>query len=95
VHQDGTAGQRRKRQERCGIGEVRLDVAVDRADRTGRHGPAVGVGVVHVDAVLAEHCDGHLQVRQRRDRLAVMAYVDPALEPWSGQEQSGDELRGS
>ena len=39
-----------------------------------------GLGVVDLDAVLAQHRDGHLDVRQRRHRLAVVAHVDALVE---------------
>ena len=42
----------------------------------GRDRPAVGLGVVDLDAVLAQHRDGHVDVGQRGHRLAVVADVD-------------------
>ena len=60
------AGGRGQRQERRGVGQVGLDRVVDRADRPGRDPPAAGLGVVDLDAVLAQHRDGHVDVGQRR-----------------------------
>ena len=94
---DGDASRpsrRGQRQEGRGVGEVGLDDVVERRDRPGRDGPAVGVGVVDLDAVRAQHRDGHLDVGERGHRLAVVADVDAVLVAGAGQQQRRDELRG-
>ena len=53
-----------------------------------------GVAVVDLDAVLAQHRDGHVDVGERGHRLAVVAYVDPVVVARPGQQQRRDELRG-
>ena len=92
---DGDAAARRRgqRQERRGVGEVGLDRLVEGRDRPGRDGPAVGVGVVDVDAAGAEHRDRHLDVGERGHRLAVVADVDAGVVARAGQQQRRDELR--
>ena len=93
AHDHLAAAHRGQREERRGVRQVRLDGAVERADRAGRDRPPVGVGVVDLDAVLAQHRHRHLDVGERRDRLAVVAYVDAVLVAGPGQQQRGDELR--
>ena len=67
------AGRRGQRQERRGVGQVRLDHVVDGVGRPGSDPPPVRLGVVDLDAVLAQHRDGHVDVGLRRHRLAVVA----------------------
>ena len=86
-----TAGQR-QHQERGGVRQVGLDGDVSSRDRARQHPPPVRVGVVDLDASRAQAGDGHLDVRQGRHRLAVVAYVDALVEARRGEEQRGDEL---
>ena len=86
-----TTGQG-QHQEGGGVGQVRLDGHVARCDRTGGDPPAVGVAVVDLDAACAQTRHRHLDVRQRRHRLAVVADVDTLVEPRGGEQQGGHEL---
>ncbi len=58
----------------------------------GQDPPAVDVGVVDVDAAQPQLLDGHVDVRERRDRLALVADVDALVVPGAGEQQRGDEL---
>ena len=91
---DRAAGHRGQRQERRGVGQVRLDEVVDRLHDAGRDRPAVRLGVVDLDAVLAQHRHGHVDVGERGHRLAVVADVDALVVARAGQQQRRDELRG-
>ena len=63
-------------------------------DRSRGDRPAVGVAVVHLDAVLSEHLHGHLDVGERGHRLADVAYVDAVVVAGAREQQRRDELRG-
>ena len=69
-------------------------VDVDGA-RSGRGRPPSGrLGVVDLDAALAQHRDRHVDVGQRGHRLAVVADVDALVVPGAGEQQRRDELAG-
>ena len=90
---DPTAGGGREGEERGRVGQVGLDVVVDGPDRPGGDRPAVGVAVVDLDPVLAEHLHRHLDVGERRHRLADVAHVDAVVVAGAREQQRRDELR--
>ena len=76
-----STGHQGRGHERCGVGQIRLHLYVDRVHVTGKHPPAVGVGVVHLDAVQPQLLDGHRDVRQGGHRPSDVADVDPLVVP--------------
>ena len=68
VMRTASAADHGRRQERNGVRQVGFDLPVPGRDRAGAHPPAVGDGVVDVDAGLPQHHDRHRDVRRRRQR---------------------------
>ena len=93
-HGHGAARDGGEGQERGGVGQVGLDRGVPGGDRAGSNAPAVGLGVVDVDAVATQQRDGHLDVRHGRHRLAVVQHVHALVVGSAREQQRRDELRG-
>ena len=89
---DPATGDRGRGEEDRGVGEVGLDGPVARPDGARGDPPGVGLRVVDVDPGLAEHRDRHVDVRQRRHRLAVVVHGDALVVARAGEQQAGHEL---
>ena len=64
-------------------------------DRPGRDPPACSAAPSSTSTpAVAQHRDGHLDVRQRRHRLAVVVHGDALVVARAGQQQPGHELGG-
>ena len=93
-HGDPAAGDQRGGEERRGVGQVRLDLDVDGAERAAAPPPDVGGGVVDRTPPLAQHrtvismC-GWLGTGGPTWRTAT-----PVVEAGAGQQQRRDELAG-
>ncbi len=94
---DLAAGHQRGRQERLGVGQIRLDDQVP-AEQGARRDPpdvrlAARLGRVHLGADRAQHVDGHADVRHGGQRAAGVADLDALVEARAGQQQRAHELR--
>ena len=82
-------------EERRGVGQVRLDLDVERADSAGLDPPGVRLGVVDHDAASRSVSTVICDVRLARDRLAVVVHGHALVEAGAGEQQRGDELRAT
>jgi hypothetical protein len=88
----GSARHHRRREERRGVREVRLDVDRLAARRAGRDDPLARGDALDVHASVRERLDRHLDVRQARQTLATVDQVQADIESRCREQQAGHEL---
>ena len=94
-HEHLTAGDGSSREEGPGVRQVGLDHDVEGTDVARLDGPAPGAVVLvdlDDDARVAQHLDGHVDVRDARQRLAGVNDRDALAEARAREQECGDEL---
>ena len=91
---DGAPGNHGRGDERPGIRQVGLNVAVEGRDVMRIDMPDGLAIPTNRDPVLGQHGDGHVDVGHARDRLADMVHRDPCVESRRAQEEPRHELAG-